>query len=126
MEVEGVVFEGDDGGFDRHFVEDAKPFPKHAAARGGDAAHLASEGKVLAGEAGPDDVALGNRGSYDLLDGTEVEMVVAVVGGVTGSLFRADVVGLDRDAGMNDSLGYKAAAREEIDKSWNDSSQEFF
>ena len=112
------VFQGDDGRLDGHFIEDAEPFPEKAAAGGGEAAHLAGEGKVLAGEAGPDDVAVGDGGSADLLDGTEVEMVVAVIGGVAGGFLRADVVGPDRDAGMPGALGDKAAAREEIDKGW--------
>jgi len=49
----------------------------------------------------------------DLLDRAEVEMVVAVIGGVAGGLLRADVVGPDRDAGMQGSF-----VREEIDKGW--------
>ena len=69
---------------------------------------------------------MGDGGSADLFDGTEVEMVVAVVGGVAGGLLRADVVGPDRDAGMPGTLGDKAAAREEIDKGWKGNAQEFF
>ena len=69
---------------------------------------------------------MGDGGSADVLDGTEVEMVVAVVGGVAGGLLRADVVRPDRDAGMADTLGDKATACEEIDKGWNSSVQEFF
>ena len=112
------VFQGDDGRLDGHFIEDPKPFPEQAAAGGGEAAHLAGEGKVLAGETGPDDIAVGDGGSADVLDGTEVEMVGAVVGGVAGGLLRANVVGPDRDACMPDSLGDKATARKEIDKGW--------
>jgi len=78
----------------------------------------AGEGKILAGEAGPDDVAVRDGGSADLPDGAEVEMVTAVVGGVAGGFLRADVVGPDRDAGMQGTLGDMAAAREEIDKGW--------
>ncbi len=120
------VLQGDDGRLDGHFIEDAEPFPEQAAAGGGEAAHLAGKREVLAGEAGPDDVAVGDGGSADLLDGTEVEMVVAVVAGVAAGLLRADVVGPDRDAGMAGTLGDQAAAREEIDKSWKGGAQEFF
>jgi hypothetical protein len=45
-----------------------------------------------AGEAGPDDFAVGNGAAGDLLDGAEVEMAGAVVGGVDGGLLRANVV----------------------------------
>jgi len=118
-QTSGTGEEFDDG----HFIEDAEPFPEKAAAGGGEAAHLAGEGKVLAGEAGPDDVSVGDGGSADLLDGAEVEMVVAVVGGVAGGFLWADVVGPDRDAGMPGALGDKAAAREEIDKGWKSGTQ---
>ena len=53
-------------------------------------------------------------------------MVVAVIGGVAGGLLRANVVGPHWEAGMPGSLGDKAAAREEIDKSWKGGAQEFF
>jgi len=53
-------------------------------------------------------------------------MAGAVVGGVNGGLFRADVVRPDRDAGVLGSLGNKAAAGKEIDESWKESAQEFF
>jgi hypothetical protein len=119
------VFEGDDGGFDGHLIEDAEPFPEEAAAGGGEAAHLASEGKVLAGEAGPDDVAVGNGPAADVLDGAEVEMAVAVVGGVDGGLLRADVVRPDGGAGVLGSLGDKAAAGKEIDEGWTGGVYEF-
>lgn len=120
------VFQGNDGRLDSHFIEHPEPFPKKPAAGGSKATHLAGEGKVLAGETGPDDVAVGDGGSVDLLDGTEVEMFAAVVGGIAGGLFRADVIGPDRDASMSDTLGDKAAAREEIDKGWRGGTQEFF
>ena len=58
-----------------------------------------------------------------MLDGTKMEMVVAVVGGVAGGFLGADVVGPDRDAGMQGTLGDKAAAREEIDKGWKSGTQ---
>ena len=86
------VFEGDDGRFAGHLVEDAEPFPEETAAGGGQAAHLPGEGEVLAGEAGPDDVALGNLVPEDIFNRVEVEMIVAVVGGVDGGFLRADVV----------------------------------
>ena len=120
------VFEGDDGGFDGHLVEDAQPFPEEAAAGGGEATHLAGEGEVLAGKAGPDDVTVGNGAAGDVLDGAEVEMAGAMVGGVDGGLLRADVVRPDRGAGVLGSLGDKAAAGKEIDEGWKGGVQEFF
>lgn len=120
------VFQGDYCRLDGHFIENPEPFPEHAAAGGGEAAHFAGEGKILAGKAGPDYVPVGDGGSADLLDGTEVEMVVAVVGGVTGGFLRADIVGPDRDANMPSSLGDKAAACEEIYEGWMIGVQEFF
>jgi hypothetical protein len=120
------VFEGDDGGFDGHLVEDAEPFPEEAAAGGGEATHLASKGEILAGEAGPDDVTVGNRAAVYVLDGTEVKMAWSVVGGVDGGLLRADVVRPDGGAGVLGSLGDKAAAGKEIDESWKSDIQEFF
>ena len=120
------VFEGDDGGFDGHLVEDAEPFPEEAAAGGGEATHLAGKGEVLTGEAGPDYVALRNGGAGDVLDGAEVEMAGAVVDGVDGGLLRADVVRPDGVAGVLGSLGDKAATGKEIDEGWKGSIQEFF
>lgn len=120
------VFEGDDGGFDGHLVEDAEPFPEEAAAGGGEAAHLAGDGEILAGKAGPHDVALWNGGAADVLDGIEVEMAGAVVGGVDGGLLRADVVRPDGGAGVLGPLGDKAAAGKEIDEGWTGGIQEFF
>lgn len=87
---------------------------------------LGGEGEVLAGEAGPDDVAVGNGAAADLLDGAEVEMAGAVVGGVDGGLLRADVVRPDGGAGVLGSLGDKAAAGKEIDEGWKGGVQEFF
>ena len=110
------VFEGDDGGFFGHFIEDAEPLPEEATAGGGESAHFPSEGKILAGEAGPDDVAGRDLVALDLFDGTEVEMVVAMVGGVDGGLFRANVVRPDGHAGMTHTLGDQAAAGEEVDE----------
>lgn len=112
------VLEGDDGGFFRHFVQHPEPFPEETTAGGGEATHLAGEGEVLAGEAGPDDVAVGNGAAADVLYGAEVEMAGAVVGGVDGGLLQANVVRPDRGAGVLGSLGDKAAAGKEIDESW--------
>ncbi len=120
------VFEGDDGGFDGHLVEDAEPFPEEAAAGGGEATHLPGEGEVLAGEAGPDDVAVGNLVPEDIFNRVEVEMIFAVVGGVDGGLLRANVVRPDGGAGVLGSLGDKAAAGKEIDESWKGGVHEFF
>lgn len=120
------IFQGNNSRLDRHFVQNPKPFPEHAAAGGRKAAHFSGEGEVLAGEAGPDDVAVGDGVSADLLDGTEVKVVVAVVGGVTAGLLRADVVRPDGDAGVLGSLGDKAAAGKEIDESWKECFDEFF
>ena len=119
------IFEGDDGGFDGHLVEDTQPFPEEATAGGGEAAHLAGEGEVLAGEASPDDIALGNGAAVDVFDGAEVEMIVAVVGGVDGGLLRADVVRPDGGAGVPCPLGDKAAAGKKIDKGWKVCFQRF-
>jgi hypothetical protein len=41
-----------------------------------------------------------------------------VVSGVDGSFLRANIVRPDGGAGMLGSLGYKAAARKEIDEGW--------
>jgi hypothetical protein len=120
------VFEGDNGGFYGHLVEDAEPFPEEAAAGGGEAAHLAGEGEVLAGEAGPDDVAMGNGRAADVFDGAEVEMVDAVVGGVDGGLLRADVVRPDGAAGVLGALSDKTAAGKEIDEGWKRCFNGFF
>lgn len=119
------IFQGNDSRLDRHFVQNPEPFPEHAAAGGRKAAHFASEGEVLAGEAGPDDVAVGDGGSADLLDGTEVKMIVAVIGDVTGGLFGADVVRPNGGAGVLGSLGDKAAASKEIDEGWRAGGHEF-
>ena len=110
------ILQGDDGGFFRHFIEHPEPFPEQAAAGGGEAAHFPGEGEVLAGEAGPDDVAPRDLRAANLLDGAEVEMAVAVVDLVDGGLFRADVVGPDRNAGVFRSLRDQPAAGEEIDE----------
>jgi hypothetical protein len=72
----------------------------------------------MAGKACPDDVAAGNEAAADALDGAEVEMAGAVVGGVDGGLLRADIVRPDGRAGVLGSLGDKAAASKEIDESW--------
>jgi hypothetical protein len=120
------VFQGDDSWFNGHFVKDSKPFPKKAAARSSEASHLACQRQILAGEAGPKYIAMGNPGSANLLDRTEVEMVIAVVGGVACSLLWTDVIGPNRDASMSSALGDKAAACEKIDKGWKCSNQEFF
>ena len=112
------IFKGYDGRFDGHFVKDFQPFPEEAAAGGGEAAHLTSEREILAGEAGPDDVAVGNGAAADVLDGTEMEMIFSVVGGVDGRLLRADVVRPDGSAGMFCPLGDKTAPGKEIDEGW--------
>lgn len=62
----------------------------------------------------------------DIFNRVEVEMIVAVVGGVDGGLLRADVVRPDGGAGVLGSLGDKAAAGKEIDESWKGSVQKFF
>jgi hypothetical protein len=69
------VFQGDDGGFLWHFVEDAQPFPEETAPGCGEATHLASKREVLTGEAGPDDIALGNVVAGNVFDGAEMKMV---------------------------------------------------
>jgi hypothetical protein len=51
---------------------------------------------------------VGNGGAADVLDGAEVEMAGAVVGGVDGGLLRADVVRPDGGEGVLGSLGDKA------------------
>ena len=53
-----------------NITRDAESFPEKVAAEGG-------ERKVLAGEAGPEDAAVADGGSVDLLNGTEVEMLAA-------------------------------------------------
>jgi hypothetical protein len=88
--------------------------------------HFLGEGEVPAGEAGPDDVAVRNGAAADVLDGAEVEMAGAVVGGVDGGLLRADVVRPDGGAGVLGSLGDKAAASKEIGEGWKGGVQEFF
>ena len=60
------------------------------------------------------------------VDGAEVKMAGAVVGGVDGGLLRADVVRPDGGAGVLGSLGDKAAAGKEIDEGWMGGVQEFF
>ncbi len=112
------IFKGDDGGFDGHLVEDAEPFPEEAAAGGGETAHFAGEGEILAGEAGPDDVALGNGSTANVLNGAEVKMTGAVVGGVDGGFFRANVIGPYGNTCVFSSLRDEPAAGEKIDKSW--------
>lgn len=64
----------------------------------------------MPGETGPDHVALRDRRAADLLDGDEVEMVVAVVGLEDGGFLRADVVGPPRNAGPFRSLRDQPAA----------------
>jgi hypothetical protein len=92
--------------------------PEQATAGSGEAAHLSGKGEILAREAGPYDVARRNLVAADLLDGTEVEMVVAVVGNVYGGLLGADVVRPDGYTCVLGSLGDQPAAGEEIDEVW--------
>jgi hypothetical protein len=101
-----------------HFVEDAEPLPEEAAAGGGEPAHFAGEGEILAGEAGPDDIATGDFGAAHVLDGAEVEVVGAVVGLVDGGFFGADVVGPDGGAGVLRAPRDNTTASEEIDEVW--------
>jgi len=87
------VFEADDFGWEFHLVNDAEPFPKHAAAAGLDSFHATCEREVLAGKASPREVGGGDRVSRDLTDVGEREMIGAVVGLVDMRFAGRDVVG---------------------------------
>ena len=112
------IFESNNCWFDRHFVENAEPLPEEAAAGCGEAAHFSGKGEVLTGEAGPDDVAPRNLSAADVFNGSEMEMIVAVVRGVDSSLLRADVVRPDGETSVLGTLGDKATACKEIYKGW--------
>lgn len=86
------VLQGDDAGFDRHFVKNAEPLPEKAAAGRRETSHFTGKGEVLTGETGPDNVTLGNRRSANMFNRTQVKMIVAMIRSVNGRLFRADVV----------------------------------
>lgn len=124
-EQPGDILKRDDLRRLRHLVEDAEPFPEKAAAGSAESTHFAGEGEILTGEAGPDDIALRDRGTADVFDGAEVEMAGSVVRGVDGSLLRADVVRPDGCAGVLSSLGDKATAGKEIDEGWRRGGHEF-
>jgi uncharacterized protein YcfJ len=61
----------------------------------------------------------------DVLDGAEVEVAGAVIGGVDGGLLRADVIRPDGGAGLLGSLGDKYACKE-VDERWKGGDYGFF